>query len=99
MSRDGMNYTRIKNGEYNLPRGPAGSWDSGFIAVGYGINVPLRIGDTVRVYLWWSYFSSRYRSLARIRLHRDGRVARGWLGLPEPVTDGSGKLHNQHSVW
>jgi len=50
MSRDGVNYTRVKNGEYILPRGPAGTWDSGFIAVGYGINVPLRIGDTMRVY-------------------------------------------------
>ncbi len=50
MSRDGLNYVRIKNGKFILPRGPAGSWDSGFIAVGYGFNVPLRIGNKIRVY-------------------------------------------------
>jgi hypothetical protein len=50
VSRDGFNYMRIKNGEFNLPRGPAGAWDSGIIAVGYGINTPLRVGDSVRVY-------------------------------------------------
>jgi hypothetical protein len=50
VSRDGFNYMRIRNGQFILPRGPAGAWDSGIIAVGYGINTPLRVGDSVRVY-------------------------------------------------
>jgi hypothetical protein len=50
MSRDGFNYMRIKNGHFIIPRGPAGAWDSGSIAVGYGIGIPLRIGDKIRVY-------------------------------------------------
>ena len=50
MSRDGFNYVRVKNGEFILPRGPAGAWDSGSIAVGYGIGIPLRVGEKVRVY-------------------------------------------------
>jgi len=50
VSRDGYNYVRIHNGEFNLPRGPAGAWDSGFVAVGYGFNVPMRLGDKMRVY-------------------------------------------------
>jgi hypothetical protein len=50
MSRDGLNYVRIRNGDFILPRGPAGAWDSGFVAVGYGINVPLRMGEKMRVY-------------------------------------------------
>jgi hypothetical protein len=50
MSRDGYNYVRIRNGEFILPRGPAGTWDAGFIAVGYGFNVPMRVGDRKRVY-------------------------------------------------
>jgi hypothetical protein len=50
MSRDGLNYVRIRNGEFILPRGPAGAWDSGFIAVGYGNNAPLRVGDRMRIY-------------------------------------------------
>jgi hypothetical protein len=50
VSRDGFNYVRIRNGHFILPRGPAGAWDSGIIAVGYGINTPLRVGDSVRVY-------------------------------------------------
>jgi hypothetical protein len=50
VSRDGYNYTRIKNGEFILPRGPAGAWDSGSIAVGYGVNIPFRVGEAIRVY-------------------------------------------------
>jgi hypothetical protein len=50
MSRDGIHYMRIKNGELILPRGRAGAWDSGFIAVGYGFNVPLKVKDKIRVY-------------------------------------------------
>ena len=29
VSRDGFNFTRVKNGERILPVGPAGAWDSG----------------------------------------------------------------------
>jgi hypothetical protein len=50
VSRDGFNYVRVKNGEFILPRGPAGAWDSGSIAVGYGIGIPLHIGEKIRVY-------------------------------------------------
>jgi hypothetical protein len=50
MSRDGFNYVRVKNGEFIIPRGPAGAWDSGSIAVGYGIGIPLRVGEKIRVY-------------------------------------------------
>ena len=50
MSRDGFNFIRIRNGEFILPRGPAGAWDSGFIAVGYGVNIPLNVGNRMRVY-------------------------------------------------
>ncbi|MCW5977907.1 MAG: hypothetical protein KIT09_07505 [Bryobacteraceae bacterium] len=50
MSRDGYNYVRVRNGEFILPRGTAGTWDSGFVAVGYGFNVPFRVGDKMRVY-------------------------------------------------
>ena len=50
MSRDGLHYVRIRNGDLILPRGPAGAWDSGFIAVGYGFNVPLKVGNKIRVY-------------------------------------------------
>src|SRR5215471_13776687 len=50
VSRDGFNYTRVQNGEFILPRRPAGAWDSGIIAVGYGINIPIRLGDRFRVY-------------------------------------------------
>jgi len=50
MSRDGFNYARVKNGEFILPRGPAGAWDSGSIAVGYGIGLPIRVGEKIRAY-------------------------------------------------
>ena len=50
VSRDGFNYVRVKNGEFILPRGLAGAWDSGSIAVGYGVGIPLRVKENVRVY-------------------------------------------------
>lgn len=50
VSRDGFNYVRVRNGDFIIPRGSAGAWDSGSIAVGYGIGIPLRIGGKNRVY-------------------------------------------------
>jgi len=50
LSRDGFNYMRVNNGDFILPRGPAGAWDSGVIAVGYGFNVPIQMRDKIRVY-------------------------------------------------
>ena len=46
VSRDGLNFTRIKNGERLLPVGPAGAWDSGYIFQ----VLPRREGDLLRVY-------------------------------------------------
>jgi hypothetical protein len=46
VSRDGLNFTRIKNGERILPVGPGGSWDAGYI---FQIQ-PVREGDDLRVY-------------------------------------------------
>ena len=44
--RDGLNFTRVKNGERTLPVGPPGSWDSGFV-----FHAPsVRDGDNLRVY-------------------------------------------------
>lgn len=46
VSRDGFNFTRVKNGERILPLGPPGAWDSGVIFQ----MLPLLDGDRVRVY-------------------------------------------------
>ena len=46
VSRDGFNFTRVKNGERTLPVGPAGAWDSGYIFQWHS----LREGDNHRVY-------------------------------------------------
>jgi hypothetical protein len=46
VSRDGYNFTRVKNGERLLPVGPAGAWDSGYIFQ----VLPRREGDVLRVY-------------------------------------------------
>lgn len=50
VSRDGFNFMRIKNGQFILPRGDAGEWDSGSIAVGYGAGIPIQLGKKIRVY-------------------------------------------------
>jgi len=47
VSRDGFNFTRVKNGESTLPVGSAGAWDSGYI---FQCNYFLREGDHYRVY-------------------------------------------------
>lgn len=59
VSRDGFNFTRVKNGERVLPVGPPGAWDSGYIFQMY----PMLDGDTVRVY---------YRGTAGRREGTDG---------------------------
>ncbi|MFA7174087.1 MAG: hypothetical protein WC340_11890 [Kiritimatiellia bacterium] len=59
VSRDGFNFTRVKNGERVLPIGPPGAWDSGYI---FQMS-PMLDGDTVRVY---------YRGTAGAREGTDG---------------------------
>lgn len=46
VSRDGFNFTRVKNGERVLPLGPPGAWDSGYI---FQMS-PLLDGEQVRVF-------------------------------------------------
>ncbi len=46
VSRDGFNFTRVKNGEKTLPVGPPGSWDAGWV---FGKST-LPEGDVLRVY-------------------------------------------------
>ena len=59
VSRDGFNFTRVKNGERTLPLGPPGAWDSGYI---FQMS-PMVDGDIVRVY---------YRGTAGHREGTDG---------------------------
>lgn len=59
VSRDGFNFTRVRNGERVLPAGPPGAWDAGYIFQMY----PMVDGDTVRVY---------YRGTAGRREGTDG---------------------------
>ncbi|HUS81116.1 MAG TPA: hypothetical protein VM283_07590 [Armatimonadota bacterium] len=46
VSRNGFNFTRVKNGERVLPVGPPGAWDAGYI---FQMS-PMLDGDIVRVY-------------------------------------------------
>jgi len=59
VSRDGFNFTRVKNGERILPVGPPGAWDSGYI---FQMS-PMLDGEIVRVY---------YRATAGRREGTDG---------------------------
>lgn len=59
VSRDGFNYSRVKNGERILSLGPPGAWDSGYI---FQMS-PLFDGETLRVY---------YRGTAGRREGTDG---------------------------
>ncbi len=59
VSRDGFNFTRVKNGERVLPVGPPGAWDSGYI---FQMS-PMLDGDIVRVF---------YRATAGCREGTDG---------------------------
>jgi hypothetical protein len=73
VSRDGFNFTRVKNGGRTLPVGPAGAWDSGIIKMGW----PRREGDTMRDYYGgsaWHHGVEPYRpawhiGLATIRVN------------------------------
>lgn len=48
VSRDGFNFSRVKNGQRTLPLGPPGAWDSGYI---FQMKALLEPGsDQVRVY-------------------------------------------------
>jgi hypothetical protein len=46
VSRDGFNFTRVKNGSRTLPPGPPGAWDSGYIFQ----TASLRDGDNLMTY-------------------------------------------------
>jgi hypothetical protein len=59
VSRDGFNFTRVKNGERSLCVGPPGAWDSGYI---FQMS-PMLDGEVVRVY---------YRGTAGRREGTDG---------------------------
>jgi hypothetical protein len=73
VSRDGFNFTRVKNGGRTLPVGPAGAWDSGIIKMGW----PQRDGDVLREYYGgsaWHHGTEPYRpawhiGLATIRVN------------------------------
>lgn len=82
VSRDGLNFTRVKNGGRTFPVGPAGSWDSGIVKLGW----PERDGDVLRDYYGcsaWHHGVEPYRpswhiGLATIRVN-------GWTYYtPEP---------------
>ncbi|NUQ66014.1 MAG: hypothetical protein HUU20_26435 [Pirellulales bacterium] len=85
VSRDGLNFTRVKNGGRTLPVGPAGSWDSGIVKLGW----PERDGDILRDYYGggaWHHGVEPYRpswhiGLATIRVN-------GWTYYtPAPGAD------------
>jgi hypothetical protein len=73
VSRDGFNFTRVKNGGRTLPVGPIGSWDSGIVKMGW----PQREGDIMRDYYGgsaWHHGVEPYRpawhiGLATIRVN------------------------------
>lgn len=73
VSRDGFNFTRVKNGGQTLSVGPAGTWDSGMIKMGW----PMRDGDILREYYGgsaWHHGVEPYRptwhiGLATIRVN------------------------------
>lgn len=73
VSRDGFNFTRVKNGSRTLPVGPAGAWDSGIV---WWMD-PLRDGDVLKEYYgggaWHHgvepYCPSRQIGLATIRVN------------------------------
>lgn len=73
VSRDGVNFTRVKNGSRTLPVGPAGAWDSGVTRLAW----PAREGDVCRLYYGGSpwhhgtepYTPATHIGLATIRVH------------------------------
>jgi len=102
VSRDGFNFTRVKNGGRTLPVGPAGAWDSGIIKMGW----PQREGDIMRDYYGgsaWHHGVEPYRpawhiGLATIRVNGwtyytpKGEDYRGALTtIPMDAPDGARK--------
>ncbi len=93
MSRDGFNFVRIRNGEFILPRGPAGAWDSGMIAVGYGVNIPVKVNGGIRIYYGgspWHHGTDPWRvppaiGMAEIR-------ADGWTFITPSAGHAAGTL-------
>ena len=89
VSRDGFNFTRVKNGGRTLPVGPAGAWDSGIIKMGW----PQRDGDVMRDYYGgsaWHHGVEPYRpawhiGLATIRVN-------GWTYYTPKAEDYRGVL-------
>ncbi len=73
VSRDGINFTRVKNGSRALSVGPAGVWDSGIVKMDW----PQRQGDELILYYgggaWHHgtepYFPSWHIGLATIRVN------------------------------
>lgn len=49
VSRDGRHYWRIKRGDFNMPHGACGDWDSGRDRS----SKPVRVGDE-----WWMWFAA-----------------------------------------
>lgn len=93
MSRDGFNYVRVRNGEFILPRGSAGSWDSGFIAVGYGNNVPLRVGDRMRIYyggVTSHHGTDPWRASAAVGMAE--LPVDGWTFVSPELSSGEGRI-------
>jgi hypothetical protein len=85
VSRDGFNFTRVKNGSRTLPVGPAGAWDSGIVKMDW----PQRDGDVMRLYYGGSpwhhgtepYVPDWHIGLATIRVN-------GWTYYtPTPEAD------------
>jgi hypothetical protein len=50
VSRDGYNWTRVRNGEALLARQPVGALESGKLFGAYGNSQPLQFGDKLRFY-------------------------------------------------
>lgn len=92
VSRDGFNYSRVKNGERILSLGPPGAWDSGYI---FQMS-PLFDGETLRVY----YRGRTARGHGRLRAqpHRDrrGHDPGERLHLLPPAYHGPARLGDHH---
>ncbi|HET7560201.1 MAG TPA: hypothetical protein VFK80_09605 [Limnochordia bacterium] len=101
VSRDGYNFSRVKNGERLLPCGEPGEWDYGSIAIGYGVGAPLRLDDRLRFYYsastghhgtkpWGTPSSIGLADLpldgyVALRVRRDAPGGAGWI-TSVPVT-------------
>lgn len=89
VSRDGVNFTRVKNGSRTLAVGPAGAWDSGIVKMDW----PQRQGDRLMLYYGgspWHHGTEPYTppwhiGLATIRVH-------GWTCFMPAADEASGEL-------